>query len=97
MEARGWNLHESRKWTRKGQGNQKDTNIDVVASSMIQKEKIKVRFLRHDNLISDHVGIMVKIKDETFAASVTRTREQRVDKEWLRKISQQFLIEFVQA
>ena len=48
-------------------------------------------------MISDHVGIMVKIKDETFAASITRTREHRVDKEWLRKISQQFLIEFVQA
>ena len=81
MEARGWNLHESRQWTRKGQGNQKDMNIDVVASSLIMEEKIKIRFLRHDGLISDHVGIMVKIKDDTFAASSLRTREQRVDKE----------------
>ena len=84
MEARGWNLHESRKWTRKGQCNQKDTNIDVIASSLITKESIKVRFLRHDGLISDHVGIMAKIKDESFAAPQTRTREQRVDKEWLK-------------
>ena len=75
MEARGWNLHESRKWTRKGQGNQRNTNIDVIASSLISKELIKTRFLKHDSLISDHVRIMVKIKDESFTESQRRTRE----------------------
>jgi len=32
----GWTVHEVKEWTRKGSGNHKDTNIDIILTRDIE-------------------------------------------------------------
>ena len=48
-------------------------------------------------MISDHVGIMIEIKEESFLETKHREIEKYIDKGWLKMIARQFLEEFIQA
>ena len=37
MKSVGWDCWESKRWTRKGYGNQKNSNIDIVMTHLIDK------------------------------------------------------------
>lgn len=50
--------------TRKGAGQQKNTNIDIIATRNIPPEEILINLLDHDELISDHRPIVIKIKEK---------------------------------
>ena len=51
-------------WTRKGAGQQKNTNIDIIVTRNIPPDEIRINLLEHDELISDHRPIMIKIKEK---------------------------------
>ena len=48
-------------------------------------------------MISDHVGIMIEIKEESFIETRKREREKYIDKGWLKMIARQFVKEFIEA
>ena len=51
-------IHETDKWTRKGQNDkEKNTNIDIVASMGYEKDDIKIEGMNYDAKVSDHKPI----------------------------------------
>ena len=56
MRTFGWKCIESSKWTRKGFGNQNNSNIDIIMTHLIDDKDIEIKFMEKIN-ISDHVPI----------------------------------------
>ena len=51
-------------WTRYNASSGDNSNIDTIIYSMNLQQIIRVTFKEHDEGLSDHVGILVKIKNE---------------------------------
>ena len=75
QKNKGWNIIESKKWTRKGHANQKDTNIDITMVKQIPMKWIEVEYMRYEKIISDHVGVKVTINNDGFKAAKMKKRE----------------------
>ena len=43
-ERLGWTFYESATWTRKGQGNHKNTNTDIVLTHGIENDVVRVKW-----------------------------------------------------
>ena len=65
MKTLEWSCLESEKWTRKGFGDQKNSNIDIIMTHLIRKEDIEIKFLDKID-ISDHVPIEIVIQHENW-------------------------------
>ena len=65
MKTYGWNCIESKKWTRKGYGNQNNSNIDIIMTHLIDKDDIKIEFMRKLD-ISDHIPIQITLKHQNW-------------------------------
>jgi len=81
----GWKIHEVQDWTRKGSGEHKNTNIDIILTRDIEEKDIKVSLLEYNENISDHKPIRVTINNKRISKPKKKDKEMIIDKKWLKK------------
>ena len=80
LPARGWNIHKSNEWTRKGKARQKVTNIDIILTHNVPSDRTVVKTGRFNEIISDHKPIYVDISNLDFISDNILERDLIIDK-----------------
>ena len=93
----GWKIHEVQDWTRKGSGEHKNTNIDIILTRDIEEKDIKVSLLEYNENISDHKPIRVTINNKRISKPKKKDKEMIIDKKWLKKTSIECLYNIIDA